>query len=1258
MLLVLMVAALVVVAGSASAQHGSAANSQRAVSSSASNSFSIEQVTSVDNKTIDIVFNDTIGIELQNMIVAVPNALLRYVRISGGTAGQSDALLDGRFLTTSVATAQVVATAAKDTLRIVFTGTGSNAVTLQGGANYGSSSGHRHGDQGHAPDRLHRHRQQRRDGGANYELWLDSNNNASTTLSAPWSTTLAAASAAGVTNIKVTSVTNLAVGQTITIDTGGSLETRTITGPTEVHGLFNGTSGASGSGVDLSAPLDNAHAQSSAPVAQVGAVVGSSNIKVDSVADFAPGQSITIDSGDNAETAVVSTVGAAGNTGPGLTFTAGTNGSGLTLAAPLTKTHAAGAPVAVMADVRSLGSLHFTSTSGAPLTEVADHVTAHYAFSGSSTVPQLAAIASAKFLDSRMVRVTFNSTILSGMAFHAYFGNRITLATASPDSSMNPRYVDLVPNTQKTQYDLYFPNDVPSGADGYTLTVLANPNSSTTASGILILVGETLRTSAGLIPSASTALTASLTGPTVTHPEPGISSVSVNNDRNTITIQLNAKLDQFTLSPAFDPNYCQLKQSTPLPNGAGNTTACLNAYAVRESSNGIVGLVLTKDQLLQVLSFAGLSLDSGGNVVNGLRDQPAFLPSADTIVVTLRNGFHLKPDQNQANAAQSCRGETYCETASKPDQNQANAAQSCRAEQNDANFAANHGGKTFAQFYGTNKNGRNAFGKCVSQKAKNVVGKNNQVHGKVTLLPNTLVDKTLKANTSSAAPVPVPVPNTTISSNSWDPNASDYLTRADGTVAFQLYDYRNSAQTPTAYDDIVNAVPDRTVVKTFPSIVVDNKYIKATFVPSFGGRLLSLIYKPTGNDLLYKNPVGTEYQIGNNTFYYHWLQVWGGIMPTFSESEHGKFWNQPWTYTETDNPDSIVITASVVDNINETNSSFRYGPTGLTLTVTYTIHKSSPAVDMSVHIHNPNSTSVDYEYWTCNTLAPGVNAKGDYGSPTMQVVAPVSTITRDNSYRWMDGVEAGTGTPRVLILNNMTKIYNWMAMGIAYGNNLNTGTQKGWWGVVNHENDQGILRIATSQGGTQTVTPGMKYWMWGFESSYGTGNGNSFTTPSPLTTSNLGANDVASPNGANRYVKGDSLAAYIELWDGVSKAFRTSRSIAAGGDLDFTDQYIPTMDLANVTNANADGAAFVKVEPGATDATVTADVWSTHIGQELTAKLIDLQTGETIVKKTFVGSAYNSFRLSGLMGSGDSARLELDDASGNVLLTADKAATS
>jgi len=47
-----------------------------------------------------------------------------------------------------------------------------------------------------------------------------------------------------------------------------------------------------------------------------------------------------------------------------------------------------------------------------------------------------------------------------------------------------------------------------------------------------------------------------------------------------------------------------------------------------------------------------------------------------------------------------------------------NAAKECAAERSDEDFAAGHGGKTFEQFYGTNKNKRNAFGKCVSSKSQ------------------------------------------------------------------------------------------------------------------------------------------------------------------------------------------------------------------------------------------------------------------------------------------------------------------------------------------------------------------------------------------------------------------------------------------------------------------------------------------------------------------------------------------------------------
>jgi hypothetical protein len=52
--------------------------------------------------------------------------------------------------------------------------------------------------------------------------------------------------------------------------------------------------------------------------------------------------------------------------------------------------------------------------------------------------------------------------------------------------------------------------------------------------------------------------------------------------------------------------------------------------------------------------------------------------------------------------------------------NHSNAAKACKAEQAlpEADFRAAHGGKSFAEFYGKNKNDRNAYGKCVSAKAQ------------------------------------------------------------------------------------------------------------------------------------------------------------------------------------------------------------------------------------------------------------------------------------------------------------------------------------------------------------------------------------------------------------------------------------------------------------------------------------------------------------------------------------------------------------
>jgi hypothetical protein len=46
------------------------------------------------------------------------------------------------------------------------------------------------------------------------------------------------------------------------------------------------------------------------------------------------------------------------------------------------------------------------------------------------------------------------------------------------------------------------------------------------------------------------------------------------------------------------------------------------------------------------------------------------------------------------------------------------AAASCRNERAYASFAATHGGKTFARFYGVGRKSKNAYGRCVSAKER------------------------------------------------------------------------------------------------------------------------------------------------------------------------------------------------------------------------------------------------------------------------------------------------------------------------------------------------------------------------------------------------------------------------------------------------------------------------------------------------------------------------------------------------------------
>jgi hypothetical protein len=136
---------------------------------------------------------------------------------------------------------------------------------------------------------------------------------------------LSTPSEAGATNIKVASVDGFEAGQKIMIDTGANLETAVI--------ATVGTPGASTLGSATG--------------------VGATVIPVASAIGFREGQTVTIDSGANRETAVVASIrgfgGATITIGAPLSFAhaAGAQifGSGITLTAALKQAHASGAQV-------------------------------------------------------------------------------------------------------------------------------------------------------------------------------------------------------------------------------------------------------------------------------------------------------------------------------------------------------------------------------------------------------------------------------------------------------------------------------------------------------------------------------------------------------------------------------------------------------------------------------------------------------------------------------------------------------------------------------------------------------------------------------------------------------------------------------------------------------------------------------------------------------------------------------------------------
>jgi hypothetical protein len=333
------------------------------------------------------------------------------------------------------------------------------------------------------------------------------------------------------------------------------------------------------------------------------------------------------------------------------------------------------------------------------------------------------------------------------------------------------------------------------------------------------------------------------------------------------------------------------------------------------------------------------------------------------------------------------------------------------------------------------------------------------------------------------------------------------------------------------------------LASTFKTIVLENEYLRIKLVPDGGGRLISMYYKPTGHEELWAHSNATPMNM--SSFYFNWVLVWGGIYPTLTGPEHGKYWFLPWAYEVTkQNDDTVTVAMYMTDSIpwrsgySTLHSS--YGATGLKCTFAVSLISGKTGADIDVTLVNPSANSIGLEYWTCTTLSPGSVPSNLRATGNAELIMPDDTVKINPSYNGLKAQEKQM-TGDWYMFNKLRLFKNWVEAGILYAQPKNN-----FWGVINHDdaNREGIMRIADN-----TITYTCKIWTCGY-------------TGLP----------------------------YWEPWGGISDEFYRKATMAAGATKKWHEYYTPTVGLDSVTDASDNVLANLKTDKTRYDGTVDDSV--------------------------------------------------------------------
>ena len=225
---------------------------------------------------------------------------------------------------------------------------------------------------------------------------------------------------------------------------------------------------------------------------------------------------------------------------------------------------------------------------------------------------------------------------------------------------------------------------------------------------------------------------------------------------------------------------------------------------------------------------------------------------------------------------------------------------------------------------------------------------------------------------------------------------------------------------------------------SFKAFVLENEILRATVLIELGGRLWSLVHKPTGRELLYCNPV---FQPANVAVRNAWIS--GGVEWNAGPQGHTVTILSPVNALIGRNADGSAYLE--ISNLEKTQRT-RW-------TVRVTLHPGKAYLDEQVRIFNPIDAISPYYFWNCTAFPNRAGTRFIY---------PMTLGTDHNALEFFSWpIHKG-------------RDLSWLKNYETWASIFSVNCVFGFFGAYDVDADRGIVQVADYR-----ELSGKKAWTWG-----------------------------------------------------------------------------------------------------------------------------------------------------------------------------------